>query len=59
VFRVDLSGFHVSRMNHGMDQISEVISPGRPDQVSIKGQNALHAYAISECVEFVFGLVPE
>jgi hypothetical protein len=45
-------------MNHGMDQISEVISPGVADQVLIKGQNALHTYAISECAEFVFGFVP-
>jgi hypothetical protein len=45
-------------MDHGMDQISEVISPGGADQVLIERQNALHAYAISECAEFVFGFVP-
>jgi hypothetical protein len=45
-------------MNHGMDQISEVISPGGADQLSIEKQNALHAYTISECAEFVFGFVP-
>jgi hypothetical protein len=41
-----------------MNQISEVISPGGVDQVSIERQNALHAYAISKCEEFVFGFVP-
>jgi hypothetical protein len=54
IFRIYLSGFHVSRM----DQVSEVISPGGSDQGSIEGQNVLHAYAISECAEFVFGFVP-
>jgi hypothetical protein len=46
-------------MDHDMDHISEVISPGGADQVSIEGQNALHAYAISECAEFTFGFVPQ
>jgi hypothetical protein len=42
-------------MDHGLDQISEVISLGGADQVSIEGQNALHGSAISDCAEFVFG----
>jgi hypothetical protein len=45
-------------MDHGMDQISEVISPGGDDQVSIEGQNALYGSAISECAEFAIGFVP-
>jgi hypothetical protein len=44
-------------MDHGMDQISEVIWPGGADQPAIEEHNACHAYAISEYAQLVFGCV--